>query len=157
MRISDWSSDVCPSDLRRAAAAARRRGGRRDAPAVGSDHHRRSAAEPDPDPLHHAGGLSVPRPPASSFQQLARCSHRCRPGKPAMNPSSLNPSSLKHALRPLAAAVLALSLGACTLGPDYQRPELPVATDFNQAEGWKAAAPADVLERGEWWRLRSDE
>ena len=73
-----------------------------------------------------------------------------------MNPSSLNPSSLKHALRPLAAAVLALSLGACTLGPDYQRPELPVATEFKQAEGWKAAAPADVLGRGEWWRLYGD-
>ncbi len=73
-----------------------------------------------------------------------------------MNPSSLNPSSLKHALWPLAAAVLALSLGACTLGPDYQRPELPVATEFKQAEGWKAAAPADVLERGEWWRLYGD-
>jgi NodT family efflux transporter outer membrane factor (OMF) lipoprotein len=73
-----------------------------------------------------------------------------------MNPSSLNPSSHKHALRPLAIAVLALSLGACTLGPDYQRPELPVAAEFKQAEGWKAAAPADVLERGEWWRLYGD-
>ncbi|MEZ3185410.1 efflux transporter outer membrane subunit [Pseudomonas sp. LM13] len=59
-------------------------------------------------------------------------------------------------LQPIAAAVLALSLSACTLGPDYQRPELPVAAEFKQAEGWKAAAPADVLARGEWWRLYGD-
>ncbi|RRV65961.1 efflux transporter outer membrane subunit [Stutzerimonas stutzeri] len=59
-------------------------------------------------------------------------------------------------LQPVAAAVLALSLSACTLGPDYQRPELPVAAEFKQAEGWKPASPADVLARGEWWRLYGD-
>lgn len=61
------------------------------------------------------------------------------------------------ALRPFAAAVLALSLTACTLGPDYQRPDLPIASDqFKQAEGWKPAAPADALQRGEWWSLYGD-
>ena len=68
----------------------------------------------------------------------------------------MSPLSLKMPLQPIAAAVLALSLSACTLGPDYQRPELPVAAEFKQAEGWKAAAPADVLARGEWWRLYGD-
>ena len=33
--------------------------------------------------------------------------------------------------------MLTLSLAACTLGPDYQRPDLPVASEFKQAEGWK--------------------
>ena len=64
--------------------------------------------------------------------------------------------SLKHALRPLALVVMAFSLGACTLGPDYQRPALPMAAEFKQAEGWKVANPADVLERGDWWRLYGD-
>ncbi len=68
----------------------------------------------------------------------------------------MTPLSLKMPLQPIAAAVLALSLSACTLGPDYQRPELPVAAEFKQAEGWKPASPADVLERGEWWRLYGD-
>ncbi len=68
----------------------------------------------------------------------------------------MNPLSLKMPLQPIAAAVLALSLSACTLGPDYQRPELPVAAEFKQAEGWKPASPADVLARGEWWRLYGD-
>ncbi len=63
---------------------------------------------------------------------------------------------LKSPVRPLALIVMAFSLGACTLGPDYQRPDLPVATEFKQAEGWKTAAPSDVLQRGDWWMLYGD-
>ncbi|MCP9337736.1 efflux transporter outer membrane subunit [Pseudomonas xanthomarina] len=63
---------------------------------------------------------------------------------------------MKHTFRPLALVVLVLSVAACTLGPDYQRPELPMAAEFKQAEGWKVANPADVLERGSWWRLYGD-
>jgi len=63
---------------------------------------------------------------------------------------------LKHPLRPLALVVMAFSLVACTVGPDYRRPDLPMAAEFKQAEGWKAAAPADVLQRGEWWALYGD-
>ncbi|MCQ4310546.1 efflux transporter outer membrane subunit [Pseudomonas stutzeri] len=59
-------------------------------------------------------------------------------------------------MRPLALVAMAFSLGACTLGPDYQRPDLPMAAEFKQAEGWKAAAPADVLQRGDWWTLYGD-
>lgn len=47
-------------------------------------------------------------------------------------------------------------LGGCALGPDYQRPELAAPAQFKQVEGWKAAAPADVLERGNWWALYGD-
>jgi NodT family efflux transporter outer membrane factor (OMF) lipoprotein len=64
--------------------------------------------------------------------------------------------TFNQSLRPLALVAMALSLSACTLGPDYQRPDVPMAAEFKQAEGWKAAAPADVLERGEWWRLYGD-
>lgn len=59
-------------------------------------------------------------------------------------------------LRPLAVIVMTLALGACTLGPDYQRPQLPEARAFKQAEGWKSAAPADALQRGDWWQLYGD-
>tara|TARA_Y100001949_G_scaffold91270_1_gene77151 strand:+ start:12715 stop:14079 length:1365 start_codon:yes stop_codon:yes gene_type:complete len=31
-----------------------------------------------------------------------------------------------------------------------------MAAEFKQAEGWKVANPADVLERGDWWRLYGD-
>ena len=59
-------------------------------------------------------------------------------------------------LRPLALLVMSLSLGACTLGPDYQRPDLPTAGEFRQAEGWKLAAPADQFLGGPWWQLYED-
>lgn len=59
-------------------------------------------------------------------------------------------------LRPLAVIVMTLALGACTLGPDYQRPQLPAASAFKQADGWKSAAPADALQRGDWWQLYGD-
>lgn len=64
--------------------------------------------------------------------------------------------SLKHSLRPLTVFIMSVSLGACTLGPDYERPDLPMAAEFKQAEGWKVANPADVLERGDWWALYGD-
>ncbi len=65
----------------------------------------------------------------------------------------MSPSST---LRPLAVIGMALTLAACTLGPDYQRPQLPDAGAFKQAEGWKSAAPADALQRGDWWQLYGD-
>lgn len=58
--------------------------------------------------------------------------------------------------RTLVSLLLASVLGGCALGPDYQRPELAAPAQFKQVEGWKAAAPADVLERGNWWALYGD-
>lgn len=54
------------------------------------------------------------------------------------------------------AAMLALALSGCAIGPDYQRPSTPDLSAFKEAEGWVPAAPADALERGPWWRLFDD-
>lgn len=51
---------------------------------------------------------------------------------------------------------LLLGLGACALGPDYQRPALTTPAQFKQSAGWKPAAPADALDRGAWWTLYGD-
>jgi NodT family efflux transporter outer membrane factor (OMF) lipoprotein len=51
---------------------------------------------------------------------------------------------------------LSLALSACAIGPDYQRPELQIPTQFKQIEGWTQAQPGDVLERGSWWQLYGD-
>ncbi|HLD64442.1 MAG TPA: RND transporter, partial [Pseudomonas sp.] len=56
----------------------------------------------------------------------------------------------------LLALGLLLGLGACALGPDYQRPSLATPAQFKQSAGWKAAAPADGLSRGAWWTLYGD-
>ena len=62
-------------------------------------------------------------------------------------------------LRLAAPASLGLLLGACTVGPDYQRPPAPVPVAYKEAaakEGWRVARPADAFDRGAWWSVYND-
>lgn len=57
----------------------------------------------------------------------------------------------------VSAAALAL-LPACAAGPAYERPRMaadPPAT-YKALDGWKLAAPGDLLDRGDWWTLFGD-
>jgi NodT family efflux transporter outer membrane factor (OMF) lipoprotein len=56
------------------------------------------------------------------------------------------------------AALLAASLGACSLAPKYQAPPVPVAAQYQApASGpWQVARPADQLPREGWWKLYGD-
>jgi NodT family efflux transporter outer membrane factor (OMF) lipoprotein len=55
------------------------------------------------------------------------------------------------------AALLVLALvGACTVGPDYERPSAPVPAAYKEAEGWKPAEPQDPSPRGDWWSIYQD-
>jgi NodT family efflux transporter outer membrane factor (OMF) lipoprotein len=51
--------------------------------------------------------------------------------------------------------VLAL-LASCSVGPDYKKPDAPVATQFKELAGWKPASPADAVDRGSWWTIYKD-
>ena len=51
---------------------------------------------------------------------------------------------------------LIFSLPGCTLGPDYQRPEVTVPNAYREAAPWKEAAPADTQEKGAWWLVYGD-
>ena len=42
------------------------------------------------------------------------------------------------------------------VGPNYERPGTATPAKFKAAEGWVDAEPADVLDRGPWWRLFDD-
>jgi NodT family efflux transporter outer membrane factor (OMF) lipoprotein len=61
-------------------------------------------------------------------------------------------------------ACLLLTITACTIGPQYQRPEVQVPTaykelppaSFKAADGWKAAQPNDEAPRGKWWEVFQD-
>jgi NodT family efflux transporter outer membrane factor (OMF) lipoprotein len=65
--------------------------------------------------------------------------------------------SLPMTLRPIAIVVLSTLLGACAVGPTYERPSAPTPAAFKEiAPGWVPAAPADALDRGPWWRLFAD-
>lgn len=63
---------------------------------------------------------------------------------------------------PRAAASLALCalLGACAVGPDYQRPALDVGAAYKEGQvevpGWKPAKPRDDADRGAWWKVYDD-
>src|SRR3569623_1797548 len=72
---------------------------------------------------------------------------------------------IKHSWPAAAALALPIAIGGCAVGPDYQRPSVaptPAAYKEAQTEAqtaratWKPAAPADALERGQWWTLFND-
>jgi NodT family efflux transporter outer membrane factor (OMF) lipoprotein len=50
----------------------------------------------------------------------------------------------------------ATTLTACAVGPNYVRPSAPLSPTFKEAAGWSPAAPADTLDRGDWWTLFGD-
>jgi NodT family efflux transporter outer membrane factor (OMF) lipoprotein len=56
----------------------------------------------------------------------------------------------------LAVLLASCLLAGCMVGPDYQKPAVPISTTFKEAEGWKAASPQDELPKGPWWELYRD-
>jgi NodT family efflux transporter outer membrane factor (OMF) lipoprotein len=59
------------------------------------------------------------------------------------------------------ALLLSLAVAGCAVGPEYVRPDAPTSAVYKEApkDGgatWLPAAPADALDRGDWWRLFED-
>jgi NodT family efflux transporter outer membrane factor (OMF) lipoprotein len=52
--------------------------------------------------------------------------------------------------------VTLLALAACTVGPDYVRPEMPTPPAYKEAKDWKPATPRDAEARGKWWEIYGD-
>ncbi|MEJ8845914.1 efflux transporter outer membrane subunit [Variovorax rhizosphaerae] len=55
---------------------------------------------------------------------------------------------------------LAMLLAGCAVGPTYEKPVMASPDTWKEAavaEGWVPAAPADAMDRGEWWKLFGDE
>ena len=66
---------------------------------------------------------------------------------------------LSHLPGRLSAFALAALLAGCAVGPAYEVPGAPLPAGWKEqkaAEGWLPAAPADALDRGEWWKLFGD-
>jgi NodT family efflux transporter outer membrane factor (OMF) lipoprotein len=51
----------------------------------------------------------------------------------------------------------AMPLAGCLVGPNYHRPDVPVAPQYKELAGWTAAAPADGAPKGNWWTEFHDE
>ena len=62
------------------------------------------------------------------------------------------PSTIKRWLSLLGISLIA----GCSVGPDYVRPDTPMAAEFKPAPGWKIAAPEDDVTKGEWWKIYKD-
>lgn len=65
----------------------------------------------------------------------------------------------------LVCGVLCALLAGCTPGPKYRAPSAPASTapaykestvHFENAPGWKVAAPQDAMLRGKWWEIFND-
>lgn len=53
-------------------------------------------------------------------------------------------------------ALLVMLASACSVGPDYRRPEVVVPTVYKELGDWKTAEPSDDLARGPWWERYGD-
>ncbi|KAK43954.1 RND transporter [Caballeronia jiangsuensis] len=60
------------------------------------------------------------------------------------------------ALRRCAAALVCVTLAACSTVPPYQTPEVAVPAHFAGSPQWSVAAPADSTPRGPWWMAFKD-
>jgi NodT family efflux transporter outer membrane factor (OMF) lipoprotein len=72
--------------------------------------------------------------------------------------NSITMNALLPSLR-LTSLALAAVLAGCAVGPAYQVPTSAASAGWKEqqtAEGWLPAAPADALDRGEWWKLFAD-
>jgi len=75
----------------------------------------------------------------------------------------MNAFSLASLAAAAALAALVSGLGACTVGPDYERPSAPVPAEYKEAwkpappeKGWREVRPADAIDRGAWWSVFRD-
>jgi NodT family efflux transporter outer membrane factor (OMF) lipoprotein len=57
---------------------------------------------------------------------------------------------------PWRAAILAVALGGCAVGPNYSRPSAPAPPAFKEAAGWTPSHPVDALDKGAWWSMFDD-
>nr|WP_319528007.1 efflux transporter outer membrane subunit [Pseudomonas laurentiana] len=76
--------------------------------------------------------------------------------RPLLSDRTLQQLLAARGSRLLATGMCLVMLSACTLSPNYQRPETPAQASFKYAEGWTQATPSDALARGAWWELYGD-
>jgi NodT family efflux transporter outer membrane factor (OMF) lipoprotein len=58
--------------------------------------------------------------------------------------------------RLIAPSLAVLLAAGCAVGPNYKRPLVPTAAVYKELDGWKPSEPADILNRGPWWRMFKD-
>lgn len=59
-------------------------------------------------------------------------------------------------MRRLLSPLVCFAVTACMVGPDYHRPDAPVPAAYKELNGWTAAQPLDLADRGRWWSIYHD-
>jgi uncharacterized lipoprotein len=55
-----------------------------------------------------------------------------------------------------AAAIAAVALAGCSVGPKYVKPTAEVPADFKETpSNFKVAQPSDAITKGKWWEICS--
>lgn len=62
--------------------------------------------------------------------------------------------NLRRAPAPILLAVLVLS--GCAVGPDYRKPDAPIAQAWKTDPGWQTSQPRDGELKGAWWEIYGD-
>jgi NodT family efflux transporter outer membrane factor (OMF) lipoprotein len=58
---------------------------------------------------------------------------------------------------PLLLAILSgFVLSGCAVGPDYQKPDAPIAQSWKAEPGWQTVNPRDAELKGTWWEIFGD-
>lgn len=52
--------------------------------------------------------------------------------------------------------VILVVISACSVGPDYKRPDAPISSSFKELKGWREALPRDQEIRTKWWEAFND-
>src|SRR5262249_30658201 len=116
------------------------RRGLRIAPPLGYFHRRWFAGKSDADVVHHAGHLPLFRPHAFVVER---------------SPIEVEESLMKITKTAFLCAVC-ITLAACEVGPDYERPPVETPDNYKEGVNWQPAQPHDDIDRGAWWSIYKD-
>jgi NodT family efflux transporter outer membrane factor (OMF) lipoprotein len=66
-------------------------------------------------------------------------------------------AKINRTLTMFSLALVVLALAACSVGPDYVRPQMDEApTVFKEGQNWKPAQPSELTADGKWWEMFGD-
>jgi NodT family efflux transporter outer membrane factor (OMF) lipoprotein len=64
---------------------------------------------------------------------------------------------VSHCTRSFLFACGVALVASCAVGPDYQRPKFETTESYKEQTDWKPSEPNDVLSRGPWWNIFTDD
>jgi len=64
--------------------------------------------------------------------------------------------NLQSMIRPLLLLTGTSLLGACMVGPKYNKPPVATPAAYKETGDWKIAQPRDAINRGPWWEIFGD-